>query len=215
LDEVLLQGHPVILDVYADWCGPCKLMEPVLQALALRLSVTPIRVLQINSDLFPAKAAALRVDALPSVLFLRGGAEVHRVEGLSDVHELTALAEEMLGADAPEFATIEYVDSAVELELALAMEDALVLGVVAPGQAEEDSMMVEPALDLLRDSLDGRARVLLVDAERFPEEVASLGARAVPSVLFFAAGQCLGQAAGQAQLRPQELLRLAGGAFQL
>lgn len=74
-------GTPLLLDVYATWCGPCQLMAPQLAAAASELGDS-VRVAKIDSDKYQNWAAELRVGGLPTVLvFNSEGKEVNRVEG--------------------------------------------------------------------------------------------------------------------------------------
>ncbi|MGZ4291733.1 MAG: thioredoxin family protein [Gaiellaceae bacterium] len=72
-DEVLAAGTPVVVDFWAPWCGPCKAIEPALEALALD-------VVKLDIDANPVTAARYGVLSLPTVmLFANGGprATVH------------------------------------------------------------------------------------------------------------------------------------------
>ena len=74
-------GTPLLLDVYATWCGPCQMMAPQLAAAAAELGES-VRVAKIDSDKYSQWAAKLRVGGLPTVLvFDSSGKEVNRVEG--------------------------------------------------------------------------------------------------------------------------------------
>mmetsp|Transcript_5408 Transcript_5408/g.11783 ORF Transcript_5408/g.11783 Transcript_5408/m.11783 type:complete len:313 (+) Transcript_5408:69-1007(+) len=74
-------GTPLLLDVYATWCGPCQMMAPQLSAAAAELG-EKVRVAKIDSDKYPEWASRLRVGGLPTVLvFDAEGKEVNRVEG--------------------------------------------------------------------------------------------------------------------------------------
>jgi len=73
---------PLLLDVYATWCGPCQMMSPQLVAAATELGDT-VRVAKIDSDKYPAWASKLAVGGLPTVIVFDGttGKELQRVEG--------------------------------------------------------------------------------------------------------------------------------------
>lgn len=74
-------GTPLLLDVYATWCGPCQMMAPQLSAAAAELG-EKVRVAKIDSDKYPEWASRLRAGGLPTVLvFNAEGKEVNRVEG--------------------------------------------------------------------------------------------------------------------------------------
>ncbi|CAJ1415989.1 unnamed protein product [Effrenium voratum] len=109
--EAAIRSGPVVLDVYAVWCGPCKMLEPTLEKLAEQLSafeeegLQVPQVLRMDSDQHSAKATSLGVEGLPTVIFFKGGAEVARLEGavgLSQLEEEAAAAfgMELAGAGA-------------------------------------------------------------------------------------------------------------------
>ncbi|CAE8588024.1 unnamed protein product [Polarella glacialis] len=80
-EELEDASTPLLLDVFATWCGPCKMMAPHLEAAARSLG-QKVRVAKLDSDLEPAMASRLRANALPTViLFDRTGKEVARQEG--------------------------------------------------------------------------------------------------------------------------------------
>lgn len=73
---------PLLLDVYATWCGPCKMMVPHLEQAAEELKST-VRVAKMDSDQNQAWSSKLQVNALPTVILFDGqtGKEIKRVEG--------------------------------------------------------------------------------------------------------------------------------------
>lgn len=82
LDEELKteSSIPLILDVYATWCGPCKLMAPELVQAAAELG-DKVRVAKIDSDQYPDWSRKLKIGAFPTILVFRGDQEVKRMEG--------------------------------------------------------------------------------------------------------------------------------------
>lgn len=78
------QSHsPIVLDVYATWCGPCKFVAPQLEAAAQELG-PKVRFMKIDSDKHQRIASILRIGGLPSLLYFDGGnvsKEIKRVEG--------------------------------------------------------------------------------------------------------------------------------------
>lgn len=74
-------SSPMLLDVYATWCGPCKMMAPELEKAASEFG-TKVRVVKMDSDKHPQMASQLKVGGLPTlVLFQSNGQELDRVEG--------------------------------------------------------------------------------------------------------------------------------------
>lgn len=70
----------VLLDLWAPWCGPCRMMSPVIDQLAAELA-GQIRVGKLNVDENPQTAARFRVQGIPTLLVLKNGREIDRIVG--------------------------------------------------------------------------------------------------------------------------------------
>jgi thioredoxin 1 len=75
----LIQGdEPVLVDFYAEWCGPCKVMAPMLAQFSQKMQ-GKVRVLKIDVDRNPAAAAAYKIQGVPTlILFRKGKVEWHQ-----------------------------------------------------------------------------------------------------------------------------------------
>jgi thioredoxin len=96
LDKEINSGTttaPLMLDVFATWCGPCKLMAPQLDDAALELG-DAVRVAKIDSDQHPEWSSKLNVNGLPTIIVFDGmtGKELQRVEGALMKDDLIKLA---------------------------------------------------------------------------------------------------------------------------
>ena len=96
LDKEINSGTttaPLMLDVFATWCGPCKLMAPQLDDAALELG-DAFRVAKIDSDQHPEWSSKLNVNGLPTIIVFDGmtGKELQRVEGALMKDDLIKLA---------------------------------------------------------------------------------------------------------------------------
>lgn len=78
-DQVLSADQPVIVDFYADWCGPCKMLSPVLEQLATEH--TEVKITKVNVDEEPALAERYRVRGIPYVAIFRDGKLAGQVIG--------------------------------------------------------------------------------------------------------------------------------------
>ena len=78
--EVLGSEKPVLVDFYADWCGPCRMMGPVVEQLAARYEGRA-KIGKVNVDENQALAAAYGVMSIPSFLLFKGGQVVDSVTG--------------------------------------------------------------------------------------------------------------------------------------
>ena len=81
---------PVIVDFYADWCGPCKTMAPALDALASEQRGR-VLVAKLDTDANPHTAASFGIRAIPTIIAFRGGREVARETGAVPKNALEAL----------------------------------------------------------------------------------------------------------------------------
>jgi thioredoxin 2 len=80
-DEVLGASVPVLLDCWAPWCGPCRMLTPTLEALATE-SAGKFRVAKLNVDENPGTAARFQISSIPAVLLFDQGKLVNTLVGL-------------------------------------------------------------------------------------------------------------------------------------
>lgn len=86
---------PVLVDFYATWCGPCRVMAPVVERAAAQLAGLA-EVVKINVDDFPEAAAAHGVRGVPTFVGLAGGIEVGRAMGTISEEALVSVIEPAL-----------------------------------------------------------------------------------------------------------------------
>ena len=88
--EVLKSEKPVLIDFYADWCGPCNAMSPVIEELAKELE-GKAKVGKINVDENSDIAVEYNVMSIPTLIVFKNGKEEKRLVGLRDKEELLSL----------------------------------------------------------------------------------------------------------------------------
>lgn len=90
--EVMDSAVPVLIDFYADWCGPCRMMGPVLDKVAAQTSGRA-KIVKINVDEEPELASAFRVSSIPSLAVMRNGKLVSSSTGITPAERLVAMLE--------------------------------------------------------------------------------------------------------------------------
>lgn len=97
--EALQAETPVVVDFWATWCGPCRMVAPELEKAAQQLG-TKAKIIKVNVDEQPALAARYRVMSIPTLVILHHGQEIGRHVGYLPATALTDALTQYLGAAA-------------------------------------------------------------------------------------------------------------------
>jgi thioredoxin 1 len=93
--EVLDASVPVLVDFYADWCGPCRMLTVVLEQFAAEFAGR-IKIVKVNVDEEPELAGQFRVQSIPTLAFISGGQVVGQRAGLLPVTALRQALNQLL-----------------------------------------------------------------------------------------------------------------------
>lgn len=85
--EVECSAVPVLVDMWAPWCGPCRMLSPIIEQLAREMAGR-VRVARLNVDENRATAQRLNVQGIPALLVFKGGREVDRTLGVQPKAEI-------------------------------------------------------------------------------------------------------------------------------
>lgn len=85
--EALGADLPVLVDFYADWCGPCKMMAPIVEALAEEYE-GKVKIGKLNVDQSPNTAGQYSIMSIPTLLFIKNGEVVNKIIGAVSKSEL-------------------------------------------------------------------------------------------------------------------------------
>jgi len=88
LDEVVAEYDVVLADFYADWCGPCKMLEPIVETLAAE---TDAAVAKVDVDANQQLATAYGVRGVPTLVLFADGEQVEEIVGVQPAEQLRSL----------------------------------------------------------------------------------------------------------------------------
>ncbi len=97
--EVVDSSVPVLVDFYADWCGPCRMLAPTLEGLA-REYAGRLKIVKVNVDEEPALAGHFRIQSIPTLLAFRDGRLVDTLIGVGSPGQLRSVLMKLAGSTA-------------------------------------------------------------------------------------------------------------------
>ena len=108
--EVIDSPKPVLVDFWATWCGPCRMLAPIINEIAKDYDGR-VKVAAVDVDSAPSLAERYKVEALPTVMMFRGGKVVDQFVGLRSKREIQLQLDKLL-AEAPANATVPLANPA-------------------------------------------------------------------------------------------------------
>jgi thioredoxin 1 len=96
-DDVVNSDRPVLLDFWAEWCGPCKMIAPILDAIADEYQ-DRLRVVKLNIDENPQTAPKYNIRSIPTLLLFRDGAVAAQQVGAVSKAQLASFLDQHIGS---------------------------------------------------------------------------------------------------------------------
>jgi thioredoxin len=93
--EVLQSSQPVVVDLWAPWCGPCRMLTPVIEELAKEYA-GKVKVAKLNTDDNTQTAMKYKISAIPTLLFAKGGKIVDQMVGVYPKAEIKKKIDSLL-----------------------------------------------------------------------------------------------------------------------
>ncbi len=93
--EIIASEKPVLVDFSAEWCGPCKMMPPILQQVKHNLG-DKVTIIKIDIDKNPAAANAYKIQSVPTLIIFQNGQSKWRQSGVMQAGELQEIITQYL-----------------------------------------------------------------------------------------------------------------------
>ena len=94
--QELIEGDtPVLVDFFAEWCGPCKMMQPILEDTSKQLGAK-VKILKVDVDRNPLAASKFQVRGVPTLILFVKGEVIWRQSGVVPSHQLVQIIESTL-----------------------------------------------------------------------------------------------------------------------
>ena len=93
--DVVQSPEPVLVDFWAPWCGPCRMLAPVIEELAKEYA-GKVRVAKMNTDEHSSAAGRFKISAIPTLLFFKGGKVAEQLVGVHSKAEIKKILDSLV-----------------------------------------------------------------------------------------------------------------------
>ena len=198
-DTALTAGNISVVDFWAEWCGPCRMITPLIEELAKEYD-GKVTVGKLNVDQNPQTAASYGVRSIPTILFLKDGEIVDKQVGVTSKAKLAEKIEAIVATATPTEAAVatgpfKFTDSNFS-ESALAKGQISVVDFWAEWCGPCKALT--PIITELATEYSGKAKVGKLNVDDNTEVAMKYGVRSIPTVIILKDGEVIDKQVGLA-----------------
>jgi len=199
--EVLNSDVPVLVDFWAPWCGPCRIIAPIIEELAEELE-GKVKVCKLNTDENPNIAMRYGIRAIPTLMIFKDGKPVETMVGVQPKEAIKEKLKQLLNARRNKMGKVCIVNENNWEEEVLNSDLPVLVDFWAPWCGP--CRLIAPIIEELAEELEGKAKICKLNTDENPNIAMRYGIRAIPTIMVFKNGQVVDTRVG---VQPKEVLK--------